>query len=118
MSAEALVITLLGAALDAPVSGDVPASRPSRFVTVERVGGQVGRFLDRGVYAIQVWEESRAKAAALAERVAGVLIDTLYADDRVGSVSVSSVTNFPDPESRCARYQVSASITTTTSTHQ
>ena len=48
-----------------PVSLDVPAQRPERFITVERVGGAETRFIDTVLLAIQCWAGSRVKEGTL-----------------------------------------------------
>lgn len=113
-TAEGLLVGLLAGALPGvPVAGDVPADRPEVLVTVERVGGAVDRFVSRGVFAIQAWAPTRAKAAGLAERVASAVLDLPTRSGRVAGSNVVSVVNLPDPDSGHPRYQVTATVTTT-----
>lgn len=71
MSIEAHVVAALSAALDVPVSADVPGDRPATFVTVERTAG--GRdyhgLIDRPQLAVQCWAPTRYEASVLADEV-------------------------------------------------
>ena len=90
------------------VFGIVPETRPERFVTVERTGGQVSGLVDYPAFAVQCWGESRAEAAALASRATQAL-QSLVSYPQVASISVDALYNFPDPDSRQARYQLTVS---------
>lgn len=90
------------------VYGSIPETRPERFVTVERTGGQVSGLVDYPTFAVQCWGESRAEAAALASRATQAL-QSLVSYPQVASISVDSLYNFPDPDSRQARYQLTVS---------
>ena len=90
------------------VYGSIPGTRPERFVTVERTGGQVGGLVDYPAFAVQCWGESRAEAAALASRATQAL-QSLVSYPQVASISVDALYNFPDPDSRQARYQLTVS---------
>lgn len=111
---EGLLVGLLATVLDCPVAGDVPDERPARFVTVERLGGRRDRYLDRGTYAVQAWEERRSAAAALAEAVADAVLALPARSGRVSGAGVVSVVNLPDPDSGQPRYQVTCNVTITT----
>ncbi len=59
--------------IDADPDGDgltayleVPADRPKRLVTIERVGGSELEYSSHPILAVQVWAESRWQAAQLA----------------------------------------------------
>lgn len=92
---------------------EVPANRPRRFITVERVGGDRADVRDRPIVAIQAWEETRYKASELAAVIAEFTGSLAVTHPHVARVSIESVYNNPDPESESPRYQVNASITTT-----
>lgn len=106
MSALSAVAELPG------VYGEVPESRPSSFITVERVGGGPADVRDLPLVAVQCWAGSRLAASDLAADVAGVLRDLALTHPQVGRVSIESVVNFPDPDSGQARYQVTATLVT------
>ncbi len=108
MNTEALLIKHLSSKLAADgirAYGDVPSARPKTFVTVERLGGSVDQFVDRASLAVQAWESSRARAAALADRLVGVVESAVLLPEVAGA-EVSTLYNFPDPDSRQARYQL------------
>ena len=89
---------------------DVPADRPVRFVTVERVGGGERNLVDRPTLAVQFWAESRYEASAGATALARILPNLPIAEPLLGSCRVESVYNFPDE--RQARYQLTVTATT------
>ena len=103
LTCEGLLIAYLNATLTGGVRafGDVPAARPESFVTVERTGGGCGRH----------WHTSRAKAAALGEQVAALLVQAPAHVPRLAATGVQSVYNLPDPDSGQARYQLTATAT-------
>lgn len=89
---------------------EVPADRPRRFVTVERVGGAETNFVDRPVLAVQFWAESRYQASEGA-RLLSLILDGLAATvPELGRCKVESVYNFPDE--RQARYQLTVAAST------
>lgn len=56
-------------ALGVPVTGKVPTSRPSSFLTVSRTGGpRRNQLVDEAQVTVDSWAESNADALALAER--------------------------------------------------
>lgn len=101
---EADVIAFLKAELDVPVSASVPKNRPGRFVTVERTGGSLDTFRDLPMFAVQAWGKSTSDAAALADEVRR-LLPSLTSLTHVSRVNVGSTYNFPDPDTKQARYQ-------------
>lgn len=89
-----------------PAFGEIPADRPSSFVTVERTGGQRTQVMDYPTFAVQCWAGSRAEAADFAELVRDRLVRGFALHPRVASCDVASLYNFPDLESGQARYQL------------
>ena len=94
-----------------PVSFDVPATRPERFVTVERVGGGSDGVLDSPTIAVQVWETSRWNASDAATRLVKPSLLNLVEHDEIGAIDILSIINNPDPESGQARYQITLQAT-------
>lgn len=92
-----------------PVSTDVPADRPKRFITIERTGGSRSERRDLPMLAVQVWAESRVQAGDLAGMVADE-IEHVTEHSQVGRVSLSGPYNFPDPSSGQARYQITVEL--------
>lgn len=95
-----------------PAFGVVPGSRgderdddrPERFITIERTGGDGSRFIDNGQYAIQIWDTLILEADMHAHVLAELCFD-LELLPWVASVYVGNIYNFPDPDSKQARYQ-------------
>ena len=96
------------------VSNRVPESRPSKFITVERTGGQRTHLWDSPIFAVQAWAATEAEASALADEVAVAVLDW-QRDAIVAYSDVRSVYAFPDPDARVPRFQltVSASLALT-----
>lgn len=111
MAVEVLAVDHLNEVGDVEAFMDVPADRPGEFITVERVGGPEGRILGAPLLAVQVWAGARWRAAELAKTYSDIIrrMETL---PWVGRVAISSVTNFPDPDSRTARYQLTVELVT------
>lgn len=112
MNLEALVIGWLAKQPElegVPVVAEVPVDRPKRFVTVERVGGGNREFVDRASLAVQAWAGSRFDAATLADTVR-VVVGMLPTVEQVARVDVGSVYNWPDPDSRQSRYQITVDV--------
>ena len=84
---------------------DVPNPMPASFVTVERTGGGDRDRIDRATLAVQCWAGGRKVAADMADDVRTVL-EELTGTRGFGAVSVTSLYNWPDAQSRKARYQL------------
>ena len=76
---------------------EVPADRPKRFVTIERVGGSENEYSSHPTIAIQVWAETRWQAAQLATGTLLPRLLDLDLLDPIAAVGVESVIDFPDP---------------------
>lgn len=92
------------------VSNRVPETRPQRFITVERTGGQRTHLWDSPMFAVQAWAATEAEASALADEVANAILDWQL-DPIVAYSDVRSVYAFPDPDSRVPRFQLTVSAT-------
>ena len=68
-------IAHLSGVLDARVSASVPASRPDKFVTVERTGGYVSLTSDQATLTLQAWARDRQTCETLAESVVSAMLD-------------------------------------------
>lgn len=107
LNIEAEVIAYLSANLDCKAYADVPRERPKRFVTVERTGGtqDLMQAVDRPTVAVQSWAETRLDAYTLADQVDGLMLRMPEATENVMGCARNGLYNFPDPDSRGARYQ-------------
>ena len=104
MNVEQTIIRAL-AAKGYSAYADVPNPMPDSFVTVERTGGGDRDKVDRPMLAVQAWAQGRKAAAELADAVRCDL-ESLCGSDGLGAVRVTSIYNWPDMESRRARYQL------------
>ena len=96
-----------------PAYAEVPKTRPSSFVTVERTGGGSELGIDRPNLAIQAWAPTNAEAASLALKVRDALIkECAFEIPKVCRCSVQGLYSYPDPDSRSSRYQLSVYMTT------
>lgn len=84
---------------------DAPNPMPASFVTVERTGGGARNKVDAPILAVQVWAGGRKAAADMADAVRCDL-ESLTGTLGLGAVRVSSIYNWPDLQSRRARYQL------------
>ena len=90
-----------------PVHATVPRNHTGgQLVTIERTGGRADHLIDYGVYAVQAWADNHADAYQLASDVRDALIAAPASVAALADVQVTSMYNFPDPDSRQARYQL------------
>lgn len=90
-----------------PVHATVPRNHTGgQLVTIERTGGRADHLIDYGVYAVQAWSDTHADAYQLASDVRDTLIAAPANLADLASTNVTSMYNFPDPDSRQARYQL------------
>ena len=88
----------------------VPATRPEKFVTVERTGGKIDAFSDSPTFAVQAWAPTKAEAAALAEQTASAIDSWPKTEPSVADATVESLYDFADPDSRSQRFQLTAHV--------
>lgn len=104
MSIEEFLIGYLGAHIDAPVSGDVPSTRPERFVTLEKTGSGHKDHIHRADIAVQSWAGSRSEASALNELVIAAM-EMANAEPEISRCALTNDYNFPELETKSPRYQ-------------
>lgn len=104
--------TVLEARCGVPCRVEVPSVRPDQFITIERTGGSCSRGVDRPNLAVQCWAESMAEAYALALMCREVLIDLPESVPQVCKSDVTTVYDFPDPDSDMRRFQLSVELVT------
>lgn len=103
---EAEIIAYLSGVLELPIVADVPNPRPERFVLVERTGGSdLEKYVDCPTVAVQSWAPTRFEASTVSRDVDALLLDMPGEVLNVMSCERNSLYNFPDPDSRQARYQ-------------
>lgn len=114
MNIESHLVAAFNAEASVPEAfTEVPATRPKRFLIVERVGGDQVDVRDRPRVAVGVWDESRWKASESALTVAAFLRSLAVTDPNIAKVSIESIYNNPDPASDSPRFQVNATLITT-----
>lgn len=111
MDSTALLREMLESALY-PVKAfvQVPATRPEKFVTIERTGGKIDAFSDAPTFAVQAWAPTKAEAAALAEQTASAIDSWPKTEPSVADATVESLYDFADPDSRSQRFQLTAHV--------
>lgn len=111
--AVAALVAWLPGKCGVPVSSKVPEERPERFVTVERTGGARSIGSDRPALAVQAWAQTDAEAAQLALGCADALVRECAREiPQVCRCTVEGVYDFPDPDSRQSRQQLSVYMVT------
>lgn len=102
-----------------PVVTRVPASRPGRFVTVSRAGGQMANpFTESVVLIVQAWDDDtvlgEARAEATANLCGGILratSGTWVGDARVRRWEQNTLPSYlPDPDTGIARFQFTGEL--------
>ncbi len=69
--------------------------KPSRFMTLERVGGPSNGYLDNPMVAVQFWARSKADAEELATEVDRIILRDLPNEDAITHVSRNSLVYYP-----------------------
>lgn len=108
---EQALIEWLPGELGVPCYAEEPADMPESFATIERTGGATSLGVDRPLIALQLWAPSRAEASALAALARTALVMRSWKVPHICRCAVSSSYNFPDPDSRRARYQLDLELT-------
>ena len=104
------LIRYLDAALDIPVVGEVPSTRPASFVVVENGGGGlVTKVTDGGQLLVGSWDATNPKAERLAAKVRALV--NAAPGVAVQGETCKAVTEsgrpvyIPDPDARVPRYR-------------
>lgn len=88
----------------------VPEVYPAKFVTISRSGSSADKFFKRVQLTAQVWAQTRAKAAQLADNAESAIYD-LDSITNVFKVECGGFYEWTDPESKMNRYQAIIYIT-------
>lgn len=84
------IVAHMSTALSVPVSTEVPENRPQRFVTLNRNGGSIDRFLEYQRITVDAWDVSDERAAALIGAAIDAAIDMPYRIANVATVDAES----------------------------
>ena len=109
-NAAVWLIRYLDAALDVPVVGEIPSTRPASFVVVENAGGSlVTKVTDGAQLLVGSWDATNPKAERLAAKVRalvnaapGVTIQGEYCK---AVEETGRPVYIPDPDARVPRYR-------------
>ena len=102
-----------------PVYTRVPATRPARFVTVSRAGGQlINPFTESVLLIVQVWDDDKVMGEARAEQTANLCAGILGASSGtwVGGAKVrhwepnALPSYLPDPDTGIDRFQFTGEL--------
>jgi len=104
------LIRYLDAALDIPVVGEVPSTRPASFVQVENAGGAlVTRVTDGGQLLVGSWDTSNPKAERLAAKVRALVNAapgvTVQGEECKAVTESGRPVYIPDPDAKVPRYR-------------
>ncbi|WP_417556243.1 hypothetical protein [Microbacterium sp.] len=97
--------------VDVPVLGDVPATRPGRFISIERSGGGQADVRDLPLINVHAWDLTRSAAGDTAYAVADVLRDLAITHPSIARVSIESIYYDPDTSGQ-PRYRITAQAVT------
>lgn len=101
---ETTVLNYLNDVLPVPVSMEVPANPPARYVVLEKTGSSRENQLNTATIAAQSYSESLVEAAKLNEIVKSA-IDGMIELDSVSACRLNSDYNFTDTSTKKYRYQ-------------
>lgn len=109
-NAAVWLIRYLDAALDIPVVGEIPSTRPATFVVVENGGGsQVTKVTDGAQLLVGSWDVTNPQAERLAAKVRaliGAAPGVTIQGETCKSVDESGRPVYiPDPDARVPRYR-------------
>ena len=107
----ALVVGILTDAMDVPVSTEVPASRPERFVMVALGSDQSDMFIHRPTFNLTVWGSSDKDAHGLAVSAMHALVDAAQTHPLLSHVSLESMARDEWTKDGHARYLVEVELT-------
>ena len=109
---ETVILAHLKTALDTDnVFMEVPRDNlPTRFVVVEKTGGERSNLLNTASVAVQSYAESLYEAAVLNELTKAAM-DSLVEEDEISKSAYQTDYNFTDTETKRYRYQAVYDIT-------
>ena len=111
----ALVVGILqGAFPTVPVSTEVPASRPSRFITVSLTGDQSDVLIHRPTVSLTVWGTTDADAHGLAVSAFHALADAANTHPLLSSADMQTMARDEWTNTGQARYLVEIDLTINT----
>lgn len=109
------LIRYLDLALDVPVVGEVPSTRPAAFVHVENAGGtQNTAVTDSALLLVGSWDTTNPKAERLAAKVRALIRAapgvTVQGEYCKGSDATNRPVYIPDPDANVPRYRQTVTL--------
>lgn len=101
---EVIIKNYLDEHLDVPSYFEHNSHEESRFIVIDRTGGNFKTSLKTAVIALQSYAESLYESAILNERVKEVVTNMIELDN-ITKVKLNSDYNFTDTETKRYRYQ-------------
>lgn len=89
---------------------DVPADRPSEFISVAQTGSSRSGCINRVQLVAQSWAKTRRRAAEIAEVVEHA-VPSLMDEECVFEATCEGTYRWDDPDSRQRRYQTNVNVT-------
>lgn len=103
----ALVVGILQSAFPTvPVSTEVPATRPTRLITVDLTADESDEFIHRPTISLYVWGTSDADAHGLAVSAFHALVDAAKTHDLLSSAALQTMARDEWSGTGQARYLV------------
>ena len=108
----ALVVGVLQDAFSTvPVSTEVPAERPTRFITVSLTGDSSDELIRRPTVSLVVWGTTDADAHGLAVSAFHALVDAAKTHELLSSAQLQTMTRDEWTNTGQARYLVEIDLT-------
>lgn len=110
MDAERMVAQRLMDETGIKAVTDVPADRPSEFISVSQTGSSRNGCINRVKLVAQSWAKTRRRAAEIAEAVEHA-VPSLMDEECVFEATCEGTYRWDDTDSRQRRYQTNVNVT-------
>ena len=108
---EKTILDYIKKKIDVPVYMEVPKTPPKRFIVIEKTGGSGENFIYTSTFAVQSYAESKYQAAALNDKVKGIMLDEEADIPDVSAVDYGGDYDYTDNTTKQYRYQLVLIIT-------
>lgn len=107
---EKTILNYLTSVLTCPVYMEEPATKPAKFVLIQKTGGRMTNMISFSTVAIQSYDQSLYAASCLNEEVKQKMLEIVKEPD-VAGIRLNSDYNFTDSQTKRYRYQAVFEIT-------
>lgn len=107
----AIVVGILTDALSVPVSTEIPANRPQRYVCVSLLADRSDELIHRPTVSLMVWGTSDVDARDLATSAVHALTDAAQTHDLLSSADLQTMSRDEWTRTGHARYVVEIDLT-------